>query len=119
MSTAAPDLAARLAGVAGLQLEVAACANGLFGSGVTVAGLLGGRDVIAGLAPLLQEGQQPDLIVLPASMLRDAGDLTLDDMSIDELAARLRARVAVAEDPGELVRLMLGRPEAGKGVRRR
>ncbi len=106
------DLCRRFSAVAGLSVVVAGCPNELFGPDVTVAGLLGGRDVAAGVRPLLAPGT--DLVVIPAEMLRDAGDLTLDDMAVEQLAADLGVEVATAAGPSHLLRLVLGRKAAGR-----
>ncbi len=88
-----------LTGVLAADLLAAACArfgrslnrellplvavNRLFGSHVTVAGLLGGRDVTrAAEAGGLSRG---DLLLIPALSLDSAGERFLDDVSLEEL----------------------------------
>jgi len=58
-----------------LQVE-----NRYFGDTVTIAGLLGGRDILNAL----QGTQSGDLVVLPAEAL-NADDIFIDDVPMDEL----------------------------------
>lgn len=109
----------RLSAIQGLAVDVIACANELFGGGVTVAGLLGGRDIVRDVQASVKRGFGPEEIILPATILRDAGDLTLDDMSIDEISTELGVPVVVLDTPKQLVDEILGRRMAGKGARHR
>jgi len=112
-------VADRLSAIQGLAVDVIACTNELFGGGVTVAGLLGGRDIIRDVQLAIECGRHPAEIILPATILRDAGDLTLDDMSIDAISAELGVPVVVLDTPKQLVDEILGRRMAGKGARHR
>lgn len=62
--------------------------NRLFGSSVTVTGLLGGRDILSAL-----EGIGPERIYIPSVCLREAGDLFLDNLTPGELARNAGAEV--------------------------
>lgn len=67
--------------------------NRLFGSHVTVTGLLGGRDVIraareAGLGP-------GDQLLIPADSLDSARERFLDDLTLEELDEALECRITV------------------------
>lgn len=95
--------------IAGLECEVLEAENRLFGGMVSVAGLLGGRDVLEAAREQLT-GRTPDRFILPAELFRAAGDLTLDDMTAAALASALGAPVEVAASPRQAVRAMLGPP---------
>ena len=82
---------AALAARTGAQIEVTAVPNRFFGGGVTVAGLLTGRDLVEALA-----GQvDGELLLLPDVLLLEGSDLLLDDVTIEELEGRLAATVEV------------------------
>jgi putative radical SAM enzyme (TIGR03279 family) len=91
-------VAAELAGVDGLAIEVVAVPNAFFGTGVTVSGLLTATDVVRALA-----GRAADRVVLPRAMFDITGTRTLDDWTRDELAARLPGVVQVAQTATELL----------------
>ena len=86
------EACARLVTVAGLRLEVAAIGNRLFGPSVTVAGLLSGGDILAGLG-----GRGADLVVIPSIAVRDGDGVFLDDRSPADIEAALGLPVRMAE----------------------
>ncbi|MDR0381501.1 MAG: DUF512 domain-containing protein [Oscillospiraceae bacterium] len=87
-----------------LPFAVVAVENRLFGPGVTVAGLLSGRDLIAALAGRV-EGRR---VFIPQSVLRHDGDVCLDDVSPAEIARAVGAPVTpVPNDGAALVRNIL------------
>ncbi|MDA8145040.1 MAG: DUF512 domain-containing protein, partial [Thermaerobacter sp.] len=89
---AAPVLRKLLGDLSGV--EVLAVENRLFGPGVKVAGLLGGRDVARALA-----GVPADLrVILPASALRDGR--FLDEVTVEDLAGVRSGPVVVAAPTG-------------------
>jgi len=65
-------------------VDVVEVVNRYFGETVTVAGLLGGEDILQALG----ESMERDVIVLPAEAL-NADDLFIDDMPRSELMAQL------------------------------
>jgi putative radical SAM enzyme (TIGR03279 family) len=70
--------------------------NALFGTHVTVTGLLGGREVVAALRKQpLAEGEW---LLAPRSFLPDALGRTLDDVSADEIAEACGGRLALGHD---------------------
>jgi putative radical SAM enzyme (TIGR03279 family) len=81
-----------------VQVTVAPVVNRLFGERVTVSGLLGGEDVIAALKGCALG----DVVCLPRAMLDDAGERTLDDLTVDDLSGRLHRPVIVADQMSEL-----------------
>jgi len=77
-------LAPRLAAQTGGDVEVVHVSNAYFGESVTIAGLLGGRDILAALG----DSRDGDLIVLPAEAL-NADDVFIDDMPLSDFSAAL------------------------------
>jgi len=78
------ERAPRLAAAVDATVEVVEVRNEYFGETVTVAGLLGGRDILSSLA----EPRRGDLVVLPAEALNAEGRF-IDDMSREALAESL------------------------------
>lgn len=97
--SAAEDIrsfARMLADKCGLDLRVHAIENRFFSGHVTVAGLLTGQDLLAQLA----DQELGDILMVPDVMLREGEEVFLDDVSIDDLVARLDVQVeVVAADP--------------------
>ncbi|MDD4587417.1 MAG: DUF512 domain-containing protein [Heliobacteriaceae bacterium] len=73
----------------GRGVRAVGVANAFFGPQVTVAGLLTGRDVVAALRALPEPPTGKDVVLLPAAMLRAAGDVTIDDWRPADIAAGL------------------------------
>lgn len=89
----------------GLTVRVYPIKNEFFGDQITVAGLLTGKDMIAGL----RGKELGDALLFPASTLRAEGDIFLDDLSPDDLSRELGVpAVAVGNDACELIRSVLG-----------
>lgn len=81
----------QLGGKTGLELVPLAVENNLFGSSVTVSGLVAGKDIIAALA-----GHQIGAALLvPDVMLKEGEGVFLDDVSLEELQRRIGCRVAL------------------------
>ncbi len=77
-------------GIGNLRVDLHVVPNRLFGSEVTVAGLIVGRDLLAAL-----EGRElGDTLVLPRDMFDHTGRLTLDDMTVDDLEAEAGRPIA-------------------------
>ncbi|HIN79285.1 MAG TPA: DUF512 domain-containing protein, partial [Gemmatimonadetes bacterium] len=74
------ERASALAAATAASVEVLQVENRYFGDTVTIAGLLGGRDILNAL----QGTQSGDLVVLPAEAL-NADDIFIDDVPMDEL----------------------------------
>ena len=77
--------ASRLAEVTGARVEVVTVRNEYFGETVTIAGLLGGRDI---LSALQNDASEEDLVVLPAEALNQ-NDVFIDDFSLDAFRSAL------------------------------
>ena len=79
-----------------LHINVVKIDNRLFGERITVAGLLCGNDIFAGLENL----DLHDELLIPSVTLRHEGDLFLDDVSIDELREKLNVKITPVENDG-------------------
>ena len=81
-----------LEAVGGLDVQVVACENTLFGDSVTVSGLLNFKSLTATLGPLADRGEIGDLVLLPPDSVNFEG-LFLDNRdgmrTTDELSAAL------------------------------
>lgn len=89
----------------GLTVHVYPIKNHFFGETITVAGLLTGKD----LCEQLSGRELGDELLFPAVTLRAEGDVFLDDMTPDELAAHLGVRVRPASsDPVDFIEKILG-----------
>jgi len=78
------ERAARLEAAASASVEVVEVANAYFGETVTVAGLLGGEDILSTLG----EARPGDLVLLPAEALNADGRF-IDDVPLTALEERL------------------------------
>jgi putative radical SAM enzyme (TIGR03279 family) len=96
-------LARDLGRVPGFEVRVVPVANRFFGPLVTVAGLLCGQDVLDEIAARCADFSPDDLILLPRVMLDNAGDRFLDDVTIEDFAARAPARVLFASTASDVV----------------
>lgn len=67
--------------------------NRLFGSHVTVTGLLGGRDIARAAGQARLSGD--DLLLVPASCLESSGKRFLDDMSPESLKKKLKCKMKI------------------------
>jgi NifB/MoaA-like Fe-S oxidoreductase len=89
----------RLDHVADLRVRLLPVVNQFFGETVTVSGLLMGQDVVSALKA---SGAQRAL--LPRVMFDHTGTRTLDEYSLERIAAESGVPVAVAGEPDEVVR---------------
>ena len=80
----------------GTTVEVRPIVNKFFGESVTVAGLITGQDLVAQCQDV-----QADEILIVRSMIRAEGDLFLDNMSVDEVRAKLPCPLKITENSGE------------------
>ena len=84
MSPFLRERSGRLAAATAADVEVVEVRNQYFGESVTIAGLLGGRDILKALG----DSQDGDVIVLPAEAL-NADEVFIDDLAKSELMAVL------------------------------
>lgn len=81
----------------GVQLKVVPIRNEFFGETITVSGLITGGDLIKQL-----QGVPMDRLLLPANMLRQEGDLFLDDVSAEQVEEALGVPITfINETDGE------------------
>lgn len=96
-----------LSSAEGVHAETVAVPNEFYGELVTVSGLLTGGDIMRALG-VLPPGTT---VVLPPNCLNGDGRF-LDDMTPDDLAGTLDARIVQGEyDPAETIELMQTLPE--------
>ncbi len=76
----------------GVSITAVPVENRLFGESVTVAGLLSGRDV---LKTLSGHASSHDILLVPDCVIREGGDLFLDDVKISDIENALGIRTAV------------------------
>ncbi|MBS5144534.1 MAG: DUF512 domain-containing protein [Butyricicoccus pullicaecorum] len=79
-----------------LNGNIYAIENVFFGSGVTVAGLITGQDLLK----QLQGKALGERVLISANMLRDGGDVFLDDLTLSEVAEKLGVPVVPVEIDG-------------------
>lgn len=75
--------------ISGLEVNVVAAENKLFGKMITVSGLLCGRD-IADAVSGMDLGEE---LIIPPNCLRSEGDMFLDDMTVSQLSEKLGVEV--------------------------
>ncbi len=78
-----------------LEARVVRVSNQLFGGGVTVAGLLGGQDLMSQLS-----GMKMDRLLITSSMLKADEPVFLDDVTVSEVEASLQTKVITVENDG-------------------
>ncbi len=89
----------------GLEINVVAAENKLFGKMITVSGLLCGRD-IADAVEGMDLGEE---LIIPPNCLRSEGDMFLDGMTVAQLSGKLGVEVKQNGSSGyELLDAMTG-----------
>lgn len=89
----------------GLTVNVLKIENEYFGSTVTVAGLITGRD----LKKQLENKKLGDVLLIPRVSLRSEGDKFLDDVTPEEISEYLNVKVLSVENNGDrLLQSILG-----------
>lgn len=79
------------------DIQVLGVTNRFFGSSVTVAGLVTGRDIMAGI----QGKDLGERILIPETMLRKGQDVFLDDVSVSQLAEHAGVPVSAVPVRGD------------------
>jgi putative radical SAM enzyme (TIGR03279 family) len=92
----------RLKTVKGLTVKLVVVRNRFFGSTITVAGLLTGQDILAAL----RGRRNGDLVLIPATALKEDAPVFLDDMHLDELSDRLSVPVVPVDFLSDAVRII-------------
>lgn len=91
------DFLERLAQKSGVDIVPLAVENKLFGSSITVSGLIAGNDIAAALAGY----DIGSCLLVPDVMLKEGEGVFLDDVSLDELERRIGCPVIVFDStPG-------------------
>lgn len=94
------DLAPRLSAATGAEVDVVRAENRYFGETVTIAGLLGGEDILHALG----DSRADDLVVLPAEAL-NADGVFIDNVSLRDFELRAgAARVLTGYEITETLR---------------
>jgi putative radical SAM enzyme (TIGR03279 family) len=78
----------------GINIGLIWVENTFFGTGITVTGLLTGRDVIKSLAEVVKKD---DLILIPGVVMKQEDDVFLDDVSKQDIENLLGARTVIIE----------------------
>jgi putative radical SAM enzyme (TIGR03279 family) len=92
----------KLEQIKGVMVRVIIAENGIFGTSVTVAGLLSGRDIMKAI-----KGKRlGDLLLIPASAVKEDKAIFLDDMSIDDLEKAAGIPVRTVNALSDVVRLL-------------
>ncbi|PPS42682.1 TIGR03279 family radical SAM protein [Chroococcidiopsis sp. TS-821] len=87
--------------VVNLQVNMVALCSNYWGQSITVTGLLTGQDLLQGL----QGKDLGEKILLPALMLKQEDACFLDDMTIVELASKLKTPVVPIRGVEELIEM--------------
>jgi putative radical SAM enzyme (TIGR03279 family) len=92
----------RLRMVEGLTVRLVTAQNYFFGPSVTVAGLLTGQDLLQAL-----KGRRlGDLVLIPASALKEDEDVFLDNMRLEQLEQSLSVKIKKVEHFSEMVTIL-------------
>jgi putative radical SAM enzyme (TIGR03279 family) len=78
------------------NIEVIKIENHFFGEKITVAGLLTANDIIKQL-----DNKNIKILLLPKAILRSEGDLTLDDVTIDDIEKKLNCKISLVDNNGK------------------
>lgn len=89
----------RLNRIENLNVTLLPIVNQFFGEMVTVSGLLMGQDVVAAI-----KASGARRVLLPRVMFDHSGTRTLDEYSLERIAAEAGASIALAGEPDEVVR---------------
>jgi putative radical SAM enzyme (TIGR03279 family) len=102
-----PRLIERMNRIENLSVEMVTVANDFLGHSVTVAGLLGGRDMLAAL----QKHGSADAALIPSVSLREGDGVFLDDFRFEAMQAALPYPVTPVDPRGaDFIAAVLGRP---------
>lgn len=94
--------------IAGLTVQAVFAHNHCFGEKVTVSGLLAGKDLIEAM-----EGKKAgDVVFIPDIMLKDNGDLFLDDFKLKDLEEAFQAPVRAVKSPQQIIDVLLKLPDS-------
>ncbi|MDP8924615.1 MAG: DUF512 domain-containing protein [Chloroflexota bacterium] len=89
--------------VEGLRVDVRVVENTLFGSAISVSGLMSGRDIVCTLAERFA-----DLAILPRSAFGFEGEKTLDDWTVDQIEREAGVPIRLGRTAADLLALTTG-----------
>ena len=98
-------IAEEIRAVDGLDVQVRVVENTLFGSSITVSGLMSGRDIVSTLAEA-----PADLAILPRNAFGFDGERTLDEWTVEMIEEASGVRVVLGRTAGDLASLSLAGP---------
>lgn len=101
---------AEMEALVGRRITVFPVRNNWYGGNVAVSGLLTGRDVIE---QLRGEGVRDQILLLPRVMLDSTGQVTLDDLTPEEIGHTLGVSVVVAQSPSDIWEVLCNEPADG------
>ncbi len=101
--------AVELSEASGLTVTVEGVVNTGLGKGITVAGLLMGKDVIAHLLACKTAGTLGEIAILPRIMFDHPDGISLDDHSPLDVANALGIPVALADVMGDVFDAAMGK----------
>lgn len=93
--------------IKGLRFKIWEIENNFFGKGVTVAGLVTGKDII----DTLSDKNPGDILLIPDVMLKERENIFLDDFTVKEVEDILRIKIKVVDslldkvNPKELLKV--------------
>jgi len=93
---------ARVNKIPGVHVDLLTVPNMFFGTTVTVAGLLTGRDILRAL----RNKKGGALVLVPADALKEDKDVFLDDMTLEQLGKSLHVRVVKVEGFRHMISLL-------------
>lgn len=91
------EFAKKLSAIEGLSLDVFKVENKFFGTAVTVAGLLTGKDILKTVVGKTKA----DCLLVPDVMLRDESDMFLDNVTLKDIGESLGMNVRAIESTPE------------------
>ncbi|MEX1377535.1 MAG: DUF512 domain-containing protein [Eubacteriales bacterium] len=93
-----------------VNLQIVKIKNGHFGESITVTGLLCGKDIVSQLKNITA-----DVIIVPASTLKDGKNVFLDDTNIEYIETHLNAKVLTQDIDGyAMIETLLDGVKEGK-----
>lgn len=103
-----PQMVERMNQIENLRVDLTVVKNDFLGHSVTVAGLLGGRDM---LSAMQKAGPHYDAALLPSVSLREGDGVFLDDLRLEEMRGALPFPVVPTDARGaDFIASVLGSP---------
>ena len=109
-----PSLVNRMNRIEGLEVDLVVVENEFLGASVTVAGLLGGRDMLRAMQRAGAHAAY-DQALIPAVSLREGDGVFLDDLRLETMEAELPFPVHPTDARGaDFIGAVLGQPRASR-----